>query len=121
MCVADFDFSCHLSRMTWLVRSFLALLLAVSLVGATANEVSAGLTAEIAAAADPCCEGDCPDDPACGAACAMMAPGGMPTLAPSQALALNAAAEETGARLLVPDQHPTSGLTPDGLKRPPRI
>ena len=107
--------------MTLLTRTFLALLLAVSLFGATVSEVSAGLTAEIAAATDPCCEGDCPNDPACGAACAMMARNGMPILSPLPALAFTVAAQESITRLSMPDHHPASGLPPDGLRRPPRI
>jgi len=101
--------------MTWLIRPLLALLLAVSLIWATASDVAAGLTAEIAAVTDPCCEGDCPEDPACAATCAMMARSGMQVLWPLQAPTLAIAAQETAAILIVPDQYPPSGLSPDGL------
>ena len=107
--------------MSWIVRPFLAVLLAVSLFGATVSEVSAGLAAEIAAAADPCCEGDCPDDQACGVACEMMARGGMTMLALVQVPGLSVADEASAAIMMLPDLHPPSGLPPEGLRRPPRI
>lgn len=107
--------------MTWLIQSFLALFLAVSLFGATVTEVSAGLSAEIAAVADPCCEGDCPDDLTCGAACEMMMRGGVPVFSPPLVQALVLAAPETSATLLISDLHPPSGLPPNGLRRPPRV
>ena len=93
----------------------------VALLGATAYEASAGLAAEIAAVSDPCCEGDCPDDQACGAACIMMMRGGMPSLALPQIHADLFTSPETIASLLMLEQPPPSGLPPDGLKRPPRI
>lgn len=89
--------------MSWIVRSFLAVLLAVSLFGATVSEVSAGLAAEIAAASDPCCEGDCPDDQACGVACEMMARGGMTMLALVQVPGLFVTDEASAATLMLPD------------------
>jgi hypothetical protein len=107
--------------MSWIVRSFLAVLLAVSLFGAAVSEVSAGLAAEIAAAADPCCEGDCPEDTACSVACEMMARGGMTLLALVQVPGLSVTEEASAAVLMLPDLHPPSGLPPDGLRRPPRI
>lgn len=107
--------------MTWLVRPFLALLLAVTLIGATVSDAAAGLTAEIAAMTDPCCEGDCPDDPACGAACAMMARGGMQALASPQVPSLSVAMQAAAAVLLIPDKHLPSGVAPDGVRRPPRV
>jgi hypothetical protein len=107
--------------MSWIVRPFLAVLLAVSLFGATVSEVSAGLAAEIAAAADPCCEGDCPDDMACGVACEMMARGGTTMLALVQVPGLSFAGRDSAAVLMLPDRHPPSGLAPDGLRRPPRV
>jgi hypothetical protein len=121
MCVADLHSSCHEFRMTWFIRPFLALFLALSLFGATVTEVSAGLAAEIAAAADPCCEGDCPDDTACGAACEMMMRGGVPVFSQPQAQAIMLVAPETIATLLMTDRHHPSGLAPDGIRRPPRI
>jgi hypothetical protein len=120
MCVAHIDISCQLLRMSWLVRPFLALLLAVTLIGATVNDAAAGLTAEIAATTDPCCEGDCPDDPACGAACAMMARSGMPALASPQVPSLAVAMQSAAAVLLIRDRHLPSGVAPDGVRRPPR-
>lgn len=102
-------------------RTFMALLLAVSLIGAMVNDASAGLTAEIAAVTNPCCEGDCPDEPACGASCGMMARSGLPVLLPLQTLSLAAATDETAAKLLIPDKHPLPELALDGLRRPPRI
>ena len=121
MCVAELVSTWHGFLMSWMVRSFLAVLLAVSLFGATVSEVSAGLAAEIAAAADPCCEGDCPDDQACGVACEMMARGGMTMLALVQVPGLSVADEASAAIMMLPDLHPPSGLPPEGLRRPPRI
>lgn len=121
MCVAEFVSACHGFLMSWIVRSFLSVLLAVSLIGATVSEVSAGLAAEIAAAADPCCEGDCPDDQACGVACEMMARGGMTMLALAQVPGLSVTDEASAATLMLPDVHLPSGLPPDGLRRPPRV
>lgn len=107
--------------MSLLTRSLLALLMALSLIGATVSDVSAALPAEIAAATDACCEGGCRADPACGAACAMMVQGGIAILSPLQALAFTVAEREIVARLSIPDQQQPSGLSPDGLTRPPRI
>ena len=121
LCVVEIVSSCHARRMSWIVRSFLAVLLAVSLFGAAVSEVSAGLAAEIAAAADPCCEGDCPEDTACGVACEMMARGGMTMLALVQVPGLSVTEEASAAVLMLPDRRPPSGLPPDGLWRPPRI
>jgi small multidrug resistance family-3 protein len=121
MCIAQFVSSCHAFPMSWLARSFLMVLLAVSLFGATRNDVSAGLSAEIAASADPCCEGDCPDDPACGAPCKMLARGDMTMLALAQVSGLSVIEEASEALLMLPDLHPPSGLPLDGVRRPPRI
>ena len=107
-------------RMSWLVRTILTLLLTASLFGTAVGEASAGLAAEIAAAANPCCESDCPDIPACGAACAMTR-GGAPVFSLPQAQALVLAALETDATLSMIDQHLASGPPPDGVRRPPRV
>ncbi|MEH7828819.1 hypothetical protein [Gemmobacter denitrificans] len=107
--------------MNWLVRPFLAFLLAVTLIGATVNDAAAGLTAEIAAVTDPCCEDECPDNPACGAACAMMARCGMQALWPLQASTLSVAEREMAGLLLIPDQTLPLSVAPDGVRRPPRI
>lgn len=106
--------------MAALLRPFLAILLAVSLLGATAFEASANLTAEIAAA-EPCCEGDCPDDPACEATCTLMqrcGTGMSALLQTSEPKTVDAPAVTT---LFPDDQSPPRGLSPHGLKRPPRI
>lgn len=107
--------------MTWLARSILVLLLAVTLIGATINDASAGLTAEIMAATDPCCEGECPDEPVCGATCTMMARCGVQMLSPLLIPSVQAPAIETAAVLLNPDRHLPTGIAPDGLRRPPRV
>ncbi|MDZ4096540.1 MAG: hypothetical protein U1D35_16705 [Paracoccaceae bacterium] len=102
-------------------RPFLAILLAVTLLGATAFEASANLTAEIAAAAEPCCEGDCPDDPACEASCTMMQRCGTGMSALLQASEPKTIDAPTVTALFPDDQSPPRGLSPHGLKRPPRI
>ncbi|MBN8632051.1 MAG: hypothetical protein J0L76_14505 [Rhodobacterales bacterium] len=106
--------------MAAIFRAFLALLLVVTLFGATAFEASASLAAEIAAVSDPCCEGDCPEDPACGAACMMMMRCGVPSLALPQTPEVLFNSPEAIVSLMMPEQPPPSGLPPDGLKRPPR-
>lgn len=119
-CVAGSAELCHANRMAAMFRSFLAFLMVVTLLGTTAFEASAGLVAEIAAAADPCCEGECPDDPACGTTCIMMMRGGVPTFALPQTPEDLFISPETIVSLLMLEQPPPSGLPPDGLKRPPR-
>lgn len=120
-CVAAETDLCHATGMGAIVRSFLAFLMVVTLLGATAYEASAGLAAEISAASDPCCEGDCPDDPACGATCIMMMRGGVPTFALPQTPEDVFISPETILSLSMLEQPPQAGLPPDGLKRPPRI
>ena len=107
--------------MTALLRPFLVLLLAVTLLGATSFEVSANLTAEIAAAAEPCCDGGCPDDPACEASCPMMQRCGTGMSALLQASEPKTIDAPTVTTLFPDDQSPPRGLSPHGLKRPPRI
>jgi hypothetical protein len=102
-------------------RSFLAILMVVTLLGVTAYSTSVTLAAEIAAAVDPCCEDDCPEDPACDTTCAMMARSGMQLPWPLQAPVLTVAALGNSAALPIFDQPPLVGLALDGLKRPPRI
>lgn len=119
-CVAEVRALCHAVEMSTLVRSLLAVLLAVSLFGASVSEVSAGLAAEIAAVTDPCCEGDCPDEPACGAACIMMMRVGMPHFALPHTPVDRFISQETVASLLMLEQPPPYGLPQEGLKRPPK-
>jgi hypothetical protein len=107
--------------MSLLVRSILAILLAVSLFGATVGEASSVLAAEIAAAEDPCCEGDCPKDMTCGAACEMMMRGGVPVFSLPVVQAVVLSVPETSVSLLMAKLYPPSGLPSDGLRRPPRV
>ncbi|MDP2740392.1 MAG: hypothetical protein Q8O82_17190 [Pseudorhodobacter sp.] len=107
--------------MAALLRPFLALLLAVTLLGATSFEASANLAAEIAAAAEPCCDGDCPDDPACDTSCTMMQRCGTGMSALPQASEPKTMDAPTVTALFPDDQSPPRGLSPHGLKRPPRI
>lgn len=120
-CVAREATTCHVAFMSLLVRSILAILLSVSLFGATVGEASSVLAAEIAAVEDPCCEGDCPKDMTCGAACETMMRGGGQVFSPPLVQALVLSAPETSASLLMADMHPPSGLPPDSLRRPPRV
>ncbi|MDX2289789.1 MAG: hypothetical protein NW217_13320 [Hyphomicrobiaceae bacterium] len=107
--------------MAMLFRPFLALLIAVTLLGATVAEIRVGLAAEIAAVAEPCCEGDCPEVPACdSSSCAMM----LRCAATAGILVLPSVAGivpvETAANLLLQDQSFPSGHLPDGVRRPPK-
>lgn len=120
-CVAGNRGLCHITGMAAFFRPFLALLLAVSLLGATAFEASANLTAEIAAAAEPCCEGDCPDDPACEASCTLMQRCGTGMSALLQTSEPKTDDAPTVTTLFPDDYGPPRGLSPHGLKRPPRI
>lgn len=104
-----------------LLRPFLALLLAVTLLGSTAFEVSANLTAQIVTAAEPCCEGDCPDYPACESSCVMMQRCGTGMTALLQASEQKTMDAPTVKTLFLDDPSPPRGLSPYGLKRPPRI
>lgn len=107
--------------MAALLRPILALLLAVTLLGATPFEAQANLSAEIAAATDPCCDGDCPHDPACGAGCTMMQRCGAGMMAVLQAADARPLDAPDVAILIPDDQSPLRGHVPQGLKRPPRI
>lgn len=120
-CIAGLTDLCHPAGMMALLRPFLAILLAVTLLGATAFEASANLTAEIAAAAEPCCEGDCPDDEACEASCAMMQRCGTGMTALLQTSQPKTMDAPTVTTLFPDDYGPPRGLSPHGLKRPPRI
>lgn len=120
-CVAGNRGLCHSTGMAAFFRPFLAILLAVTLFGATAFEASANLTAEIVAVADPCCEGDCPDDPACGATCTMMQRCGIGMSALPSSSVPKTMDAPTVTTLFPDDQSPPRGLSPHGLKRPPRI
>lgn len=102
-------------------RPFLALLLAVTLFGATAFEASANLTAEIAAAAEPCCEGDCSEDAACDDACTMMQRCGTGMTAFLQVSEPQTVGAFTVTTLFPDDYSPPRGLASNGLKRPPRM
>lgn len=103
------------------LRSFFVILLAVTLLGATTFEVSANMKAEIAAAADPCCDGNCSGDPACETSCTMTQRCGTGLTAWLQASQPNVPAAFGVATLFPDDQGPPSGLAPLGLKRPPRV
>ena len=120
MCVAELGSLCESLRMMWLIRSFLALLFAVSLLWATVSDVSAGLTLDSVSMTEPCCEGDCPDDLECETSCAMMARCGMLVLWPLDPPLVAVTTQETVVISPTPDRHPPSGLSPDGLRRPPR-
>lgn len=103
-------------------RLLFSLGLAVALLATVVSQPATALTKEVAMASMPCCDADCPQDPACAMACmAMMrcatgTSGFVPTL-PLVTLPLSVADNRHGAdppwRL--------DARHPDGLKRPPRI
>jgi hypothetical protein len=107
--------------MSVFLRSVLMLLMLATLLGVSTYGASAALTAEIAAAADPCCEGDCPDDPACGASCAIMIRCGTANGVLPQSEEVRTLPGITVTALQPDDPSQPSGRSPDGLRRPPRI
>jgi hypothetical protein len=106
--------------MAWVCRSVLTLLLTVTLFGAASFQPSVVLAAEIAAAAEPCCDHDCPDEPGCDIPCSMMARcGTSPALlgsGPEPAEFIMASL----AHAVPPDGLLPSSLARDGPERPPR-
>jgi hypothetical protein len=106
--------------MAALLRPFLVLLLAVTLLWATSFEVHANLTTEIAATSEPCCDGDCSQDPACGATCKLMQRCGAGMTAVLQAADPSPLDPHEVANLIPGDQSPPGETLPHGLKRPPR-
>jgi hypothetical protein len=103
-------------------RILFSLLLAVALLATTISQPATALTTEVAMASMPCCDDDCPQDPACDMACmAMMrcATGsvglvpGLPLVSLSLALADDAHGADPPWRV--------DELHPEALKRPPRI
>ncbi|HRK71705.1 MAG: hypothetical protein RKP46_13270 [Candidatus Accumulibacter sp.] len=108
--------------MSAVLRSFLALVMVVSLLGFTAPDVSADLAAAMPEAAGHCCDdGPCPDDQDCDGDCAMLlrcGAAGAFLLQPSLPLA---ASRVQGAAAFSGFEPLLAGRVPDGLKRPPRI
>lgn len=102
------------------LRPFLVLLLALTLFGGTAFVDATSLIAEPMVAAEPCCEGDCPDNEVCEASCALMqrCSYGMSALAQVPEPAAMAAPKVV--TLLPDDQKSPRGFSPHGLRRPPR-
>jgi hypothetical protein len=107
--------------MVVLRRSFLALLLAVTLLGSTALEASANLAARITATVEVCCDGDCPLDPVCVATCKVMQRCGSGMTAVMQAADPRLLDPPEVAILIPDDQSPPREIALHGLKRPPRI
>ena len=104
------------------LRLFLALFLTVAVLVSATSQPASALTNEIAMAAMPCCDDDCPDDPSCQLACMAMLRGAVSTSV------LPAPLVDTGvfAALISGIGYPDppwsgDGLRPDGLKRPPRL
>lgn len=119
--LASAQFLNDFHQMSRLSQIFVAFMLAVAvLVSATAQPASA-LTTAVAAAMMPCCDEDCPENPACDAACISMVrctsvPIGFAPPVSQASLCPTAVAVVT-----VPDP-PNIFDDPDtdGLKRPPR-
>jgi hypothetical protein len=103
-------------------RALFSLVFAVALLATVISQPATALEAEVAMASMPCCDDDCPQDPACDMACmAMMrcATGsvGLVPLLPFVNLSLADAGDAHGAG----PPWRVDELHPDGLKRPPRI
>ena len=104
------------------LRLVLALVLTVAVLVSATSQPASALTNEIAMAAMPCCDDDCPDDPSCELACmAMLRCAVSTTVLPTPLV-------DTGvfAALISGIGYPDppwsgDGLRPEGLKRPPRI
>ena len=112
----------HKPMMQAVLRLFLALILTVAVLVSATSQPASALTNEIAMAAMPCCDDDCPDDPSCELACmAMLRCAVSTTVLPTPLV-------DTGvfAALISGIGYPDppwsgDGLRPEGLKRPPRI
>lgn len=119
--LASAQFLNDFHRMGRLSQIFVAFMLAVAVLVSATAQPAAALTKAVAAAMMPCCDEDCPENPACNAACTSMvrctsvpigfAPQDSQTSLCSTAVAV----------LTVPDPPNIFGdPDPDGLKRPPR-
>ena len=110
------------SSMRAVLRLLFCLVLTVAVLVSATSQSAYALTNEIAMAAMPCCDDDCPDDPSCELACMAMlrcAVGASVLAAPWM---------DTGvvAALISGPRYPDppwagDGQRPEGLKRPPRI
>lgn len=107
--------------MAYVARLVFALTITVVLFAAAVSQPAKALAADVAMASMPCCDDDCPDDPACSMACMAMlrcttgSVGLVPPL-PFVKLSLYEAGDAHGADppLRVDDLHP------EALRRPPR-
>lgn len=102
-------------------RTLFSLVFAVALLATAISQPATALTTEVAMASMPCCDDDCPQDPACEMACmAMMrcAVGSVGLVPPpafvkvSVSVAANAHGTDPPGRV--------DDLNPDALRRPPR-
>lgn len=107
--------------MTAFIRTLLALLVVMTLLGSTAMDVPTGLAAGIATEAGACCEGDCPEDPPCQASCALLLRCGAQTGAILPVADKRFSPGHVSVEQLLPEQSPPAGPPPEGLERPPRI
>lgn len=116
---ADFG---EVAPMGLVTRLLVSLVLAVAFLATAVYQPATALTAEVAAAQMPCCDDDCPQDPACASACvAMMRCAAVSSsfVPPSPSVGLSLAVSgvlHNGSPLWQVDER-----LPDGLKRPPRI
>jgi hypothetical protein len=103
-------------------RILLSLVLSVALLATVISQPATALTAEVTMASMPCCDDDCPQDPACDIACTAMmrcATGsvGLVPFLPVVTLSLAVVSDAHGADppWRVDDLHP------EAIKRPPRV
>lgn len=102
-------------------RILFSLVLAVALLATVISQPATALSTEFAMASMPCCDDDCPQDPACDMACmAMMrCAAGMVGLVPPLPLASLSLAVAGDAHGADPPWR-VDELHPEALKRPPR-
>ena len=115
------DFS-DLAVMGNVARLILSLALAVAVLATAMSQPASALTSEIAAASMPCCDDDCPEDPACNMACRAMIRCASGIMGIALSMLMIGMQLRLGSAATVPDPPWRVGdRQPEGLKRPPRI
>jgi hypothetical protein len=112
----------EIARMGSVTRALFSLVIAVALLATVISQPATAVEAEVAMASMPCCDDDCPQDPACDMACMVMmrcATGsvGLVPLLPVLTLSLAVVSDAHGAD----PPWRVDELHPEAFKRPPRI
>lgn len=103
------------------MRIFFSLVVAVAVLATVVTQSATALTAEVAIASMPCCDDDCPQDPACDMACKaiMRCATGSVALVPPLPLVNLSLAVAGDAHGADPPWR-VDELRPEAMKRPPR-